>query len=117
MFPGSILKDKKRRYLAKKRRTNVTAKTTSLLPRLLVIRSLVHISAQIITPDGQVVASATDKGVKGTKTEKAFAVGKLVAESAMKNGIDAVVFDRNGRVYHGRVAELAAGAREAGLKF
>ena len=49
--------------------------------------------------------------------EKAFAVGKHIAELAVKSGVDAVVFDRNGRLYHGRVAQLATGAREGGLKF
>jgi large subunit ribosomal protein L18 len=117
MFPGSILKDKQRRYLAKKRRTNQTIKATASFPRLLVIRSLTHISAQVIGLDGQVLAAATDHGMKGTKTEKAFAVGKLIAGSAKKNGVDQVVFDRNGRIYHGRVAQLAAGAREGGLQF
>ena len=87
------------------------------MPRLLVIRSLTHISAQIIALDGHVVAAATDRGLKWTKVEKAFAVGKLIAEIAKKNGVDAVVFDRNGRIYHGRVAQLATGAREGGLKF
>jgi len=92
-------------------------KTTTLLPRLLVVRSLSHISAQIIAHDGNVLAAATDKGLTWTKVEKAFAVGTLIAQVALKNGVDAVVFDRNGRLYHGRVAHVATGARDAGLKF
>jgi ribosomal protein L18 len=64
MFLGSILKDKQRRYLAKKRRTNTILKTTTLLPRLLVVRSLAHISAQIIARDGNVLAAASDRGMK-----------------------------------------------------
>lgn len=87
------------------------------MPRLLVIRSLAHISAQIIGLDGHVLAVATDHGLSGTKLEKAFAVGKLIGQAAIQNGVEGVVFDRNGRVYHGRVAQLAAGARDTGLKF
>lgn len=117
MFPGSILKDKQRRYLAKKRRTNTTIKATTTLPRLLVIRSLAHISAQIIAQDGRVLAAANDKWLSGTKAEKAFEVGKIIGQAAIKNGVEGIVFDRNGRIYHGRVAQLAQGARDAGLKF
>lgn len=68
-------------------------------------------------PDGTVVASATDRGLSGTKTEKAFAVGKAIAAATLKNNVTSVVFDRNGRLYHGRVAQLAAGAREGWLQF
>jgi large subunit ribosomal protein L18 len=81
------------------------------------VRSLAHISAQIIARDGNVLAAASDRGMKWTKTEKAFAVGKLIAEIALKKGVDTIVFDRNGRIYHWRVAQLAAWARDAGLKF
>ena len=84
MFVGSILKDKQRRYLAKKRRTNTIIKATASLPRLLVIRSLVHISAQIIALDGRVLASASDRGLSGTKSEKAFQVGKVIAQAALQ---------------------------------
>jgi len=65
-------------------------------------------------------ASSADKGIadeKGTKTELANKVGKLIAERAKEAGIDTVVFDRNGYLYHGRVKALAEGAREEGLKF
>lgn len=89
------MKDKQRRYLAKKRRTNTTIKATASLPRLLVTRSLTHISAQIIAQDGRVLAAATDKGMKGKKVEQAFTVGKNIGEMAIKNGIQEVVFDRN----------------------
>ena len=63
MFSGSILKDKQRRYLAKKRRTNATIKATASFPRLLVVRSVAHISAQIIALDGHVIAAASDRGM------------------------------------------------------
>ena len=117
MFTGSILKAKQHRYAAKKRRINKTIKATATSPRLFVIRSLAHINAQVIGLDWNILAAASDLWMKGTKSEKAFAVGKKIAESAVKNGVTTVVFDRNGRVYHGRVAQLAAGAREWGLQF
>jgi large subunit ribosomal protein L18 len=65
-------------------------------------------------------ASSMEKGMKdqkGTKTDLAKMVGKMVAEKAIQAGIDKVVFDRNGYLYHGRVKSLADAAREAGLKF
>jgi large subunit ribosomal protein L18 len=65
------------------------------------------------------LASASSLAIKDkmTKTEKAAEVGKLIAEAAKKAGVEAVVFDRNGYLYHGRVKSLADAAREAGLKF
>lgn len=65
-------------------------------------------------------ASSVDKGIAGekaTKTDIATKVGKLIAERALEAGIEKVVFDRNGYLYHGRVKALAEGAREGGLKF
>jgi large subunit ribosomal protein L18 len=63
-------------------------------------------------------ASSREKGVaQGTNLETAAAVGKLIAERAMKAGIETISFDRGGYLYHGRVKSLAEGAREAGLKF
>ena len=117
MFVGSILKAKQQRYAAKKRRTNTIIKATASAPRLLVIRSLAHISAQVIWMDGLIIAFVTDKDMKGTKSEKAFAVWKQIAEMTQKKWVQTVVFDRNGRIYHGRVAQVAAGAREWGLQF
>ena len=94
-------------------------------PRLNVYRSLSNIYAQIIndkTGCTLVAASSLDKELKsqveyGGNIEAAKAVGKLVAERAKANGIDKVVFDRGGYIYHGRVAALADAAREAGLEF
>ncbi len=91
-------------------------------PRLCVFRSLSNIYAQVIDDvNGKtlVAASSLEKGVgeNGSKKEVAREVGKLVAERAAKAGIESVVFDRGGYVYHGRIQELADGAREGGLKF
>lgn len=92
-------------------------------PRLNVYRSLNHIYAQIIDDETGVTlcsASSLDKefkGASGGNKTAARAVGKLIAERAVKKGIADVVFDRGGYLYHGRVQELAEGAREAGLKF
>ena len=98
---------------------------TSQRPRLNVFRSLNHIYAQIIndeTGTTLVSASTMDKEVSATLSYggnigAAQVVGKLVAERAMAKGISKVVFDRGGYLYHGRVAALAAAAREAGLEF
>lgn len=94
-------------------------------PRLNVYRSLNHIYAQIIDDKAGrtlVSASTLDKELKGKleatgNKEAARVVGKLVAERALAKGITEVVFDRGGYIYHGRVKELAEGAREGGLKF
>lgn len=98
---------------------------TPEMPRLCVYRSLNHIYAQIIDDlkgSTLVSASTMDAALKGQLDEcdkKAASklVGKLVAERALQAGIKKVVYDRGGYVYTGRVAELAAGAREAGLEF
>ena len=102
-----------------KRHKRVRAKLsgTPERPRLNVFRSEKNIYAQIIDDvagNTLVAASSLDKG--GNKAA-ARAVGKLVAERAKAKGIDVVVFDRGGYLYHGRVAELAEGAREGGLEF
>ena len=94
-------------------------------PRLSVFRSLSNIYAQIIDDEaGKTIVSAStiDAEIKGqlagkNKTEAAKLVGKLVAERAKSAGVSAVVFDRGGYKYHGRVAALAEAAREAGLEF
>ena len=91
-------------------------------PRLNVFRSETNIYAQIIDDvNGVTLASASslEKGFEGNggNKEGAFIVGKKVAEHAAAKGITEVVFDRGGYLYHGRVAELAEGAREGGLKF
>ena len=95
---------------------------TAARPRLSVFRSNKEIYTQLIDDVNGVTllaASSKDKGVnvKGTSIEVATAVGKLVAEKALKVGITEVTFDRGGYLYHGRIKSLAEGAREAGLKF
>ena len=94
---------------------------TAAKPRLSVFRSNKEIYAQLIDDVNGVTlltASSREKGVsKGTNVEVATAVGKLVAEKALKAGIETVTFDRGGYLYHGRIQSLAEGARAAGLKF
>ena len=95
---------------------------TAERPRLSVFRSEKNIYAQIIDDvagNTLVAASSVEKDfeLSGSNKEGARAVGKLVAERALQKGIEEVVFDRGGYIYHGRVMELAEGAREGGLKF
>lgn len=93
---------------------------TAEQPRLTVFRSNSQIYAQVIDDvQGKTLASASSLNIKGkmTKTEKAVEVGKQIAAAAKAAGVEAVVFDRNGYLYHGRVKSLADAAREAGLKF
>ena len=96
---------------------------TTERPRLVVTRSSRHIVAQIVDDTvGRTLASASSmeadlRAASGDKSAKAKQVGALVAERAKKAGVENVVFDRAGNQYHGRVAALADGAREAGLGF
>ena len=107
-----------------KRHKRVRAKIsgTPEMPRLNVFRSEANIYAQVIDDvNGVTLASASslDKAIEGYggNIAAATAVGKLVAERAKAQGIETVVFDRGGYLYHGRVKALAEGAREGGLKF
>ena len=96
---------------------------TALRPRLAVYRSEKNIYAQVIDDVAQITlvsASSVDKTFEqklGSNKEAAKLVGKMVAERALEKGIEEVVFDRGGYIFHGRVQNLAEGAREAGLKF
>ena len=95
---------------------------TAERPRLCVFRSENHIYAQIIDDvagNTLVSASSVEKGFegKGGNVEAAKKIGATVAERALQKGIEEVVFDRGGYIYHGRVKALAEGAREGGLKF
>ena len=95
---------------------------TAECPRLCVYRSNAIISAQVIDDVAGVTlvsANTLEKGFEnyGGNKEAAREIGKLVAERALAKGIENVVFDRGGYLYHGRVKELADGAREGGLKF
>jgi len=103
-------------------RIRKTVNGTAECPRLSVFRSNKAIYAQVIDDlKGHtiVAASSIESGVdkKANKVDQAIAVGKLVAQKATAAGVTAVVFDRGGYLYHGRVKALADGAREAGLKF
>ncbi|MBR6338215.1 MAG: 50S ribosomal protein L18 [Ruminococcus sp.] len=107
-----------------KRQVRVRAKIsgTPECPRLNVFRSSKHIYAQLIDDVNGVTlaaASSLSKGFEGNggNKEGARKVGQLIAEAAKAKGIENVVFDRAGYLYHGRVQELADGARESGLKF
>ncbi|HWB97039.1 MAG TPA: 50S ribosomal protein L18 [Bryobacteraceae bacterium] len=95
---------------------------TSERPRLAVFRSVAHIYAQLIDDSRGVTVVSASSVEKATKTNggnvaAAKAIGKLVAERAKEKGIQKVVFDRGGYIYHGRVKALADAAREAGLEF
>jgi len=115
-------KDRKRtkRKGSIRKRINGTADR----PRLTVFRSAKHIYAQAIDDiTGHVLASAGDldpgvrESLSGPKKSKARQIGKVIGEKLLSKKITAVVFDRNGFIYHGRVKEVADGAREAGLQF
>ena len=104
-----------------KRRVRGKIQGTAARPRLSVFRSNKQIYVQIIDDrEGRTLAAAGslgDDAAKGAKIEQAAAVGKMIAEKAKAAGIEQVVFDRNGYLYHGRVKSLAEAAREGGLKF
>lgn len=109
-------KQRKHRHHRVRSRIHGTAKR----PRLVVFRSLKHISAQLIDDDaGKTLAAAGDYQAKKkiSGIEQAAMVGTHIAERAVKAGITAVVFDRGGYRYHGRIAALADAARKAGLQF
>ena len=104
------------------RRVRGRVSGTAERPRLVVFRSNRGIEAQLVDDgEGRTLASASwlglKKSFKGTKTEQAAEVGKLLAQNAKKANIESVVFDRGGYLYHGRVKALAEGAREGGLRF
>lgn len=112
----------KKTRLRKHRRVRGKISGTPACPRLSVYRSTKHIYAQIIDDVNAVTLAAAstsekDFGMTGGNKEAAKKVGTMIAERALAKGIKTIVFDRGGYQYHGRVAELAAGAREAGLEF
>jgi large subunit ribosomal protein L18 len=112
-----INKNDKRIRLKKKIRVKISG--TEARPRLTVFRSNKFIYAQIINDvTGKTVAQASDvKMSKGTKTEHAKQVGKMIADNAVKAGVKKVVFDRNGFKYTGRIKLVADEARTSGLEF
>ena len=114
--------DKNQSSLKRHRRVRGKISGTAARPRLNVFRSRSNISVQIIDDiSAKTLVSASsyekDFGIYGGNKEAAAKVGKLVAQRALEKGIESVVFDRGGYVFHGRVKALAEGAREAGLKF
>ena len=122
-----MIKQEIRKPKVQKRHRTIRTKLagTTEFPRLAVYRSTKHIYAQLIDDEKHVTvcsASSVDKDLKeklahGGNIEAAKVVGEAIAKKALAAGVECVVFDRGGYVYHGRVKELAEGAREAGLKF
>ena len=115
-------KDKNIQRLKRHVRVRAKISGTADRPRLCVYRSNAHIYAQIVDDVKGVTlcaASSNEKGFEGIGSNKEAAkkVGAKIAERALAKGIENVVFDRGGYIYHGRVSELASGAREGGLKF
>jgi len=108
---------RRRRHVRVRKRVSGTAQR----PRLVVTRSARHVFVQVVDDlDGRTLASASTmeadlRSLSGDKTAKARRVGEVIAERAKAAGVDAVVFDRGGHRYHGRVAAIADGAREGGL--
>ena len=115
-------KDKNIQRLKRHKRVRGKISGTDECPRLAVYRSNKNISAQIIDDTKGVTlvsASTLEAGFEGIGSNKEAAkkVGEAIAKKALDKGIETVVFDRGGYIFHGRVSELAAGAREGGLKF
>ena len=103
-----------RRHLRVRKRVHGTTER----PRLVVYRSIKHISAQLVDDGGRgTLITVSDGGIEGPKTKRAAEVGKRLAARAKEAGVSKVVFDRAGYRYHGRVKALADGAREGGLEF
>jgi large subunit ribosomal protein L18 len=108
--------------LRRHRRVRGKIRGSAERPRLLVFRSNRGVFAQLIDDDtGRTLAASSwlelPKSFKGDKTEQAAEIGKRLAAAAKKAGVESVVFDRGGYLYHGRVKALAEGAREGGLSF
>ena len=122
-----MIKQENRKAKVQKRHRTIRNKIsgTAEFPRLAVYRSTKHIYAQLIDDENHVTlasASSNDKDLKeklpnGGNIDAAKVVGEAIAKKAKKSGIECVVFDRGGFLYHGRVAALADAAREAGLCF
>ena len=115
------IKIKRQKLAMRHRRIRGKVKGTSKRPRLLVFRSHRHIYGQLIDDEkGKTLASAKDSEIKSKKMKKsdlAKEVGKLLAKKALEIKIKEIVFDRRGYKFHGRIKELAQGARQGGLKF
>ncbi|HEX7466519.1 MAG TPA: 50S ribosomal protein L18 [Usitatibacter sp.] len=115
-IPKSRSEKRTRRHLRVRKAVQGTAER----PRLVVFRSLKHISAQLVDDDAArtlATVTSTKVGGEGKKSQKSLEVGKQIAVVAKEKGITKVVFDRGGYQYHGRVKAVADGAREGGLEF
>jgi large subunit ribosomal protein L18 len=120
-----IVSDKARKRIRRKVTIRLRVTGTAERPRLSVFRSARHVYVQAIDDgSGRVLAAASDteEGIRPAlagrpKKERARQVGKAIGEKLLALKVEAVVFDRNGFIYHGRVKEVADGARDAGLKF
>ena len=115
-------KDSNKQRLKRHKKIRAKVSGTAAKPRLAVYRSNANISAQIIDDVAGVTlvsASTLEKAFEGIGSNKEAAkkIGEIIANRANEKGITEVVFDRGGYLYHGRVSELAAGAREGGLQF
>src|SRR5437773_5733220 len=119
-FGSEKVRTRTKRKFAIRKRVNGTAER----PRLSVFRSAKHVYAQAIDDTtGRVLAAASDtepsikQSITGPKKQRARQIGKVIGEKLVALKVTAVVFDRNGFIFHGRVKEVAEGAREAGLQF
>ena len=115
-------KDSNKERLKRHKRVHGKVSGTAARPRLSVFRSLQHIYAQLIDDEKKVTIAAAstvekDFGAYGGNIEAAKKVGGLIAARAKELGVESVVFDRGGNIYHGRVQALAEAARESGLQF
>ncbi len=112
-------KKKRENKIRREVRVRARAKGAPEKPRLSVFRSNTHVYLQLIDDvNGKTLLASSDLKVKkGKKTERAFEVGKALAEKAKAHGIKKVIFDRGSYLYHGRVKSAADGAREGGLQF
>jgi len=116
---------KRKLYLKRKIRGRKKISGTNERPRVSVFRSISHIYAQAIDDVNRITLASSgslDKGLSGqikdlNKTDAAKVLGKDIGEKLLQKGIKAIVFDRNGFRYHGRVASFAAGIRESGISF
>src|SRR6188472_3181611 len=120
----SIAQTRRDGRIIRHRRVRKKVHGTAERPRLAVFRSNKHVVAQVIDDDsGRTLAAASTAEAdqraagNGSSVEAATRIGRLIAERAKAAGIDSVVFDRGGFIYHGRIAALASAARDAGLEF
>lgn len=112
------LQDKIRKYLRRKTRVNAAVKSKHPEFRLLMNRSNLYVSAQVLDSLGNVVASTSDKWVAWTlKTERAFNAGEAFAPVLLEKGVKSIAFDRNGYLYHWRIKAFAEWLRKGGINF